>query len=270
MKSYQSQGSVSLLGLTGLLLLLSLFPPHSGLSAARNDHRDVTRYVRGIRNLWDEAITISSTGDLEVERRTPLADNLYRAASVDRERLIEIIPRDNGGPPEVVAYEFVRWGSREYLIEPREMLSFASAINAGFEPRSTAAGDFLLREGDWELPIAGSPEIGEAWQRYILRSELQGEITFGPREDRTLGVSLGSVSGLRPGMSLYLVHRPEAARAPSESPTSRVDEGSSDHFRVTVLQVGNECSVVGFLSAEKRGNKFNPDDFVVRSRVVEK
>jgi hypothetical protein len=42
-----------------------------------------------------------------------------------------------------------------FLIASDEVVKFANAINAGFEPRETAWGDFLLKREDVSKPVAG-------------------------------------------------------------------------------------------------------------------
>lgn len=67
----------------------------------------------------------------------------------------------------------LRWGDRHYLVESDRMLDFANAVNRGFEPRFGHHGGFLLREGDWELPIADLPELPAPARALLRRTEVE-------------------------------------------------------------------------------------------------
>ncbi len=67
---------------------------------------------------------------------------------------------------EIPATEFVlvRWGQRHYLISLDAMGDFISRIIGGNEPRSvprSRGGYIFLRDGDWEKPAEGLPELPE-------------------------------------------------------------------------------------------------------------
>jgi hypothetical protein len=53
----------------------------------------------------------------------------------------------------------VRWGGRLYLVSSNRLHAFAKEIDRGTEPRSYAHGSFYLREGDWDKPVDGPPEV---------------------------------------------------------------------------------------------------------------
>ena len=53
----------------------------------------------------------------------------------------------------------IRWGPRRYLVSADELSAFVEAVRQGDEPRSTTAGEFLLRRGDWNLRVTGEPVI---------------------------------------------------------------------------------------------------------------
>ena len=119
--------------------------------------------------------------------------------------------------------EFVSlpWGPRLYLVEVNRVVEFCNAINAGVEPRSAAAGQFLLREGDWQKKATGFPSIPKPWQqKYILKEPIETEIQKlvgnferveipefpygnGKLEGIRCAVRMGAKHGLRPGMTLY-------------------------------------------------------------------
>jgi hypothetical protein len=61
-------------------------------------------------------------------------------------RLVPKLPNEHK-PFEGISQEFlpIVWGDRHYLIAAEEVVKFANAVNAGFEPREGAWGTFLLR-----------------------------------------------------------------------------------------------------------------------------
>jgi hypothetical protein len=72
----------------------------------------------------------------------------------------------------------VRWGDRRYLIAEWDHWSFCDAIRSGEEPRGRSLGRFFLREGDWEKPVVGLPDVPEEWRSFLP----QGQDT-GPRRE---------------------------------------------------------------------------------------
>jgi hypothetical protein len=53
----------------------------------------------------------------------------------------------------------VRWEGRLYLVSSNRLHDFANQIDRGTEPRSYAHGSFYLREGDWDKPVDGPPDL---------------------------------------------------------------------------------------------------------------
>ncbi len=53
----------------------------------------------------------------------------------------------------------VRWGERQYLIPANRIFDFANQIHRGNEPRTSSFGDVYLREGDWDKPVTGEPDL---------------------------------------------------------------------------------------------------------------
>lgn len=53
----------------------------------------------------------------------------------------------------------VRWGTRQYLVPSDQLLDFAKQVNGGHEPRSSSFGNVYLREGDWDKPVTGEPDL---------------------------------------------------------------------------------------------------------------
>lgn len=78
-----------------------------------------------------------------------------------------------GFPEELVP---VRWGERHYLIEPAELPAFASAVNAGLEPRSNLHGPFLLRRGDEARAVVGKPEVPAEARAWLLDAPLTARV----------------------------------------------------------------------------------------------
>jgi hypothetical protein len=66
-----------------------------------------------------------------------------------------------GAKSPELASEFipVRWDDRIYLVPKDRVSDFRREINEGREPRNRAFGTFLLREGDWEKPVTGRPQL---------------------------------------------------------------------------------------------------------------
>lgn len=72
----------------------------------------------------------------------------------------------------------VRWGDRRYLLEERDLPEFCLRVRSGEEPRRTSEGIFYLREGDWERPAAGQPDVPEAYRVYFSAEARFGKITW--------------------------------------------------------------------------------------------
>ena len=53
----------------------------------------------------------------------------------------------------------VAWEGRRYLIPVEDMDRFRAAIKEGIEPRSSLAGDFLLRENDHKIKVIAPPVL---------------------------------------------------------------------------------------------------------------
>ncbi len=95
-----------------------------------------------------------------------------------RIRLIFKYPNDRKGfqgiAPELIP---IVWGERHYLISTDEVLRFANAINAGFEPSETMGGSFLLKEGDQLKAVNGQPNLPSPYSEYLLKQSIQAEIS---------------------------------------------------------------------------------------------
>lgn len=49
--------------------------------------------------------------------------------------------------------QIIRWGDRHYLLPDSEIEVFQAAIQNGIEPRTTIEGEFLLKDGDEQVPV---------------------------------------------------------------------------------------------------------------------
>jgi hypothetical protein len=157
-----------------------------------------------------------------------------------RIRLIFKYPNDRKGfqgiAPELIP---IVWGERRYLIPRDEMVKFANDINAGFEPRKTLWGSFLLRRGDELKDVHGQPSLPPEYTHYLLNDPIRAKISSikGSRFKEstritTVVLNVGSEQGVKLGMEFYLY-------SPStifESATiSRLDSTSSEAI---IIQYG--------------------------------
>ncbi len=53
----------------------------------------------------------------------------------------------------------LRWGGRQYLVPSEQLPDFANQVKERREPRSGPLGDAYLREGDWNKPVTGEPDL---------------------------------------------------------------------------------------------------------------
>jgi hypothetical protein len=150
-----------------------------------------------------------------------------------RIRLVFKLPNERKGF-QGIAREFlpVVWGDRHYLIPFDEVVKFANAINAGFEPRGTAWGEFLLRRDDVSKSASGFPNLPPQYSEYLLKQPIEAEISA-VKENRmqnsgrvtTVLLNVGSTQGVKKGMEFF-VYAPSTV---FESATiTRVDSSSSE------------------------------------------
>jgi hypothetical protein len=112
-----------------------------------------------------------------------------------------------------IAPEFlpVTWGDRYYLIPSDGVVKFANAINAGFEPRNSEWGQFLLRRGDVSKQVSGYPNLPPEYSEYLLKSPIKAEVSA-VKESRDKGsdrisivlLNVGASQGVRKGMEFYV------------------------------------------------------------------
>lgn len=134
---------------------------------------------------------------------------------VESGRTIRLVPQlpSERKPFEGVAPELlpVIWGDRHYLIPTNEVVEFANAINAGFEPREGSWGMFLLKREDVSKSATGSPSLPLEYSEYLLKhpidaeiSSIKSSITKESERRTTVVLNVGAVQGVKKGMKFYL------------------------------------------------------------------
>jgi len=127
-------------------------------------------------------------------------------------RLLFRLPNEGEGF-EGIAPEFlpIIWGERHYLIPADGVVRFANAINAGFEPRGSNSGQFLLKRGDASRQVSGYPSLPSEYAEYLLRRPIKAEVSsvkesHAKDSDRISIVLLnvGASQGVRKGMEFYV------------------------------------------------------------------
>jgi hypothetical protein len=117
---------------------------------------------------------------------------------------LEVLERKPDPPGKSLPTSFrpVRWGRRIYLVPADELREFCNFVNDGTEPRAEAQGLVFLRENDWNVAVAGKPDVPEATQSQLLASPVRGRIVRRLTTTSAV-VNRGARHGLRPGMLLY-------------------------------------------------------------------
>jgi len=127
-------------------------------------------------------------------------------------RLVPQLPNQRK-PFEGIAPEFlpVIWGDRHYLIATNEVVKFANAINAGFEPRKGSWGMFLLKRENESKLATGSPVLPLEYSEYLLKYPVEAEISsiknsIAKQSERltTVVLNAGAAQGVKKGMEFYL------------------------------------------------------------------
>ena len=133
-----------------------------------------------------------------------------------------------------IAPEFfpVTWGDRHYLIPSDGVVEFANAINAGFEPRDSAWGEFLLKREDVSKAVTGFPILPAHYSGYLLSNPVDAEISEVRQSRReesqgitTVLLNVGATQGVKKGMEFYL-HTPSGFFESAK--VTRVDSSSSE------------------------------------------
>lgn len=121
----------------------------------------------------------------------------------------------------------VPWGKRLYLIADRSVgrtgiekvhgvsdraARFCSLVNAGYEPRQCADGEFLLRDGDWLVPVTGLPEVPVTWRKMLLMAPIGARVLSSEDGQGRVAIDQGSSDGVREGMFFFPSVTTEVAR----------------------------------------------------------
>jgi hypothetical protein len=131
----------------------------------------------------------------------------------------------------------VRWAGRLYLVPEQEGARFAAWVTRGWEPRGNAHGWFLLRESDWNKPVRGLPEVPERWQKWLLKSPVEANVTRALERHRA-EIGAGSNQKVQPGMLLILVSK---KYGPTDVRVVSVTAGSS----IVENNYGDPALVIG-------------------------
>ncbi len=124
--------------------------------------------------------------------------------SIDGEELVLETSMKEGDLRVPARLRVVSWGDRTYLMPPEELAKLANAMNHGDEPRSSAMGFFLLRDGDWERPASGLPDLPASSLDLLLPHPVAGTV-LRKLEGASVEIDVGARDGLKPGMDLYAI-----------------------------------------------------------------
>lgn len=126
----------------------------------------------------------------------------------------------------------VSWDQRLYLIPQNDLAGFSNEINRGIEPVSRGSmGNYYLREGDWDRPATGKPDLPKEWKERLLDEPVIGVVAGRDPLNRWI-ISLGKNYGVYDGMEL-------SAWAP----------GLLRFVTLLVLETGIDTSAVGIVGA---------------------
>ena len=167
------------------------------------------------------------------------------AAENGRIKLVFTFANDRKGfqgiAPELIP---IVWGERHYLIPADEVVSFANTVNAGFEPRKSQWGRFLLRRGDEVKSASGQPNLPPEYSGYLLKDPIKAEISSiqGSRTETTTRftsviLNVGSAQGVKQGMEFYVY-----------SPSSIAEWATVTH----VSGSNSEAEIVQYAFGQKR------------------
>jgi hypothetical protein len=76
----------------------------------------------------------------------------------------------------------VRWAHRLYLVPEKDLMLFVQAVNRGNEPvRQVSRGSFFLREGDWDKPAPGAPQLPVKYAALLLAKPMAPRPMLAPQ-----------------------------------------------------------------------------------------
>jgi hypothetical protein len=96
----------------------------------------------------------------------------------------------------------VTWDQRLYLVPQNDILGFSNQVNRGVEPVSRGSmGNYFLREGDWDRPAEGKPDLPGEWKERLLDKPVTGLVAGKDPSGRWI-INLGKDHGVYDGMEL--------------------------------------------------------------------
>ena len=96
----------------------------------------------------------------------------------------------------------VTWDQRLYLVPHHDIVGFSNQVNRGIEPvRRGSVGNYFLREGDWDRPAEGKPNLPGEWKNRLLETPVTGKIAGKDPAGRWI-IDLGKMHGVYDGMEL--------------------------------------------------------------------
>jgi hypothetical protein len=113
-------------------------------------------------------------------------------------------------------YLKVKWGERHYLIAENEVAEFCeqiAGVGVRAENQPLVAGDFYLKDADWEKPVTGLPTLPKGY-RHLLKKPIDAKIIAigksyveynyedgcGKRTVAPFTIDAGSANGVKVGM----------------------------------------------------------------------
>jgi hypothetical protein len=135
----------------------------------------------------------------------------------------------------------ISWGQRLYLVPEDDIAGFSNDVNRGTEPVSRGSvGRYYLREGDWDRPATGKPDLPTEWKERLLEKPATGKIAGRDPRSRWM-INIGKDYGLYDGMEL-------SAWSPDRRQfvTLVVSETGTDSSAVTVVDPPPNVNVYGW------------------------
>ena len=134
----------------------------------------------------------------------------------------------------------VKWGDRQYLLDADEIASFSASIKDGLEPRTFSDGSFLLRNGDWQKPVSGRPELPTEHAKPSKQKLIKGKVVE-VIDDSSGWIDLGAEHGLVAGTELRGV-------GPNGKGSFTVEQTYERQSRIKTKDVGAPFRVGLFVS----------------------
>lgn len=135
----------------------------------------------------------------------------------------------------------VTWGQRLYLVPQDDIVGFSNHVNRGLEPVTRGSmGSYYLREGDWDRPATGKPELPHEWKNRLLEAPITGEVAGKDPSGRWI-INLGKRHGVFDQMEL-------SAWAPDmrKFVNLRVTETGTDTSAVEIVEAPRNLAILGW------------------------